>query len=60
MLEAAPVSATDTEAIANAYLEDDLSDVERDVQELLMNSDGPGVTMEEADIDSTLWRLHVD
>jgi hypothetical protein len=58
--EPTPISTPDVEAIANAYLEDDLSDMERDARELLVNADSPAVTMEEADIDRTLWRLHVD
>jgi hypothetical protein len=56
--ELAPITAQDAEAIANAYLEDDLSDEERGRS--LENIDDPAVTMEEADIDRTLWRLHVD
>lgn len=56
--EPTPITAQDAEAIANAYLEDDLSDEERGRS--LGNTDDPAVTMEEADIDRTLWRLHVD
>jgi hypothetical protein len=54
------VSAHDVEAIRDAYFEDDLSDRERDVYELLGNTDGPAVTMEEAEIDRALWRMRVD
>ena len=53
-----PINAQDAGAIANAYLEDDLSDAERGT--MFGNTDDPAVTMEEADIDHTLWRLHVD
>lgn len=56
--ELAPITAQDAEAIANAYLEDDLSDEERGRS--FGSTDDPAVTMEEADIDRTLWRLHVD
>lgn len=56
--ELAPITAQDAEAIANVYLEDDLSDEERGRS--LGNTDDPAVTMEEAEIDRTLWRLHVD
>jgi len=56
--ELAPITAQDAEAIANAYLEDDLSDEERGSS--LGNTDDPAVTMEEADIDRALWRLHVE
>ena len=56
--EPTPITAQDAEAIANAYLEDDLSDEERGRS--LGNTDDPAVTTEEADIDRTLWRLHVD
>lgn len=58
--EPSPITAQDAEAIANAYLEDDLSDEERIANELLGMADDPAVTLEEADIDRTLWRLHVD
>jgi hypothetical protein len=56
--EPTPITAQDAEAIANAYLEDDLSDEERGRS--FGNTDDPAVTTEEADIDRTLWRLHVD
>lgn len=56
--ELAPMTAQDAEAITNAYLEDDLSDEDRGRS--LGNTDDPAVTMEEADIDRTLWRLLVD
>jgi len=53
------ITAQDAEAIANAYLEDDLSDEERSAHELAGLADEPAVTVEEADIDSALWRLQV-
>jgi len=58
--EVMALSAYDAEAIASAYWEDDLSDEERGARELLGNNDYPDVSVEEADIDRTLWRLHVD
>ena len=58
--EVMAMSAYDLEAIANAYLEDDLDDAERDAYEMLSNADGPAVTMEEVDIDRTLWALRID
>jgi hypothetical protein len=54
------VSAHDVEAIRDAYFEDDLSDGEHDAYELLGHSDGPAVTMEEAEIDRALWKMRVD
>jgi hypothetical protein len=56
--ELPPITAQDAEAITNAYFEDDLSDEER--SRLFGNTDDPAVTIEEADIDRTLWQLHVD
>jgi hypothetical protein len=60
--ESTPITAQDAEAIANAYLEDDLSDEERGAHGLFGSgmAEAPAVTMEEAEIDRTLWRLHVD
>lgn len=60
--ELAPITAQDVEAIANAYLEDELSDQERGALGLLGSgmAEAPAVTAEEAEIDRTLWRLHVD
>jgi hypothetical protein len=61
--ELAPLTAQDLEAIANAYLEDELSDQERGAYGILFGSgmaEDPAVTAEEAEIDRTLWRLHVD
>ncbi|KAM0703776.1 hypothetical protein Q7P35_009715 [Cladosporium inversicolor] len=58
--EPTAITAQDAEAIANAYLEDDLSDEERIANELLGLAEDPAVTVEEADIDRALWRLHVD
>jgi hypothetical protein len=56
--ELPPITAQDAEAITNAYFEDDLS--EEDRSRLFGNIDDPAVTTEEADIDRTLWQLHVD
>lgn len=55
-----PMSVHDAEAIASAYLEDDLSDEERDAYEILINADRLAVTMDDADIDRALWRMRVD
>jgi hypothetical protein len=54
------VSAHDVEAIRDAYFEDDSSDGKRNAYELLGNTDGPAVTMEEAEIDRALWRMRID
>jgi hypothetical protein len=51
--EPTAITAQDAEAIEVAYLQDELN-------RLWGNTDDPAVTLEEADIDRTLWRLHVD
>jgi hypothetical protein len=59
--EPTPITAQDAEAIARAYLEDELSDLERGAHGLFGEmAEDPVVTAEEAEIDRTLWRLHVD
>lgn len=52
--------AHDAAAIQEAYLEDDLSEEERGFREVMSSLYGPVLTMEEADIDRTLWRMRVD
>jgi hypothetical protein len=60
MPELIAIAPDDAEAIANAFLEDDISDDGHHAAPSPMPAGIPVVTTEEADIDQTLWRMAVE
>jgi hypothetical protein len=60
MPELIAIAPNDAEAIANAFLEDDISDDGHHASSSRSVAGIPVVTMEEADIDQTLWRMAVE
>ena len=60
MPEVVAIAQSDAEAIANVFLEDDISDDDHHVSTSPNPPGNPVVTTEEAAIDQALWRMAVE
>ena len=58
--ELVAIAPNDAQAIANAFLEDDISDGDHHAFPSPNPLSNPVVTTEEADIDQALWRMAVE